>query len=402
MTFLAKAQALQEQLTGWRRHLHQHPELAYEEVETARFVEETLRGFGSDVESGVGKTGVVCLIEGKTAGPTVALRADMDALPIQDGKAVPYASSIPGKAHLCGHDAHTTMLLGAAQLLSRRPPESGNVKLIFQPAEEGLAGAKAMLEDGVLSSPDVSAIFGIHVHHTLEVGHLSVCPGQSSAASDAFDLTIIGEGGHAAHPHLSIDAVVIASEIVTSLQQLVSRQTDPLRPLVITVGKIEGGYARNVIAPSVRLEATVRTLHPEVRERVPALLERLIKGICNAFGATYTLEYRHGYPSVHNHPSLVPVLKEAAGEILGAGQLTLREPSMGGEDFAYYTQKIPGLICRLGTRNETKGTVHPLHHPMFDIDESALPLGSALHALFAHTYLNTERLSPDHREDSSG
>ena len=402
MTFLSEAQALQEQLSSWRRHLHQHPELAYEEVETGRFVEEALRGFGLDVKSGVGRTGVVGFIEGKAAGPTVALRADMDALPIQDGKAVSYASSVPGKAHLCGHDAHTTMLLGAAQLLSRRPPEIGNVKLIFQPAEEGRAGARAMIQDGVLSSPDVSAIFAIHVHHTLEVGHLSVCPGQSSAASDAFDLTVIGEGGHAAHPHLSIDAVVVASEIVTALQQLVSRQTNPLQPLVITVGKIEGGYARNVIAPSVRLEATVRTLHAEIRERVPALLERLIKGICDAFGATYELSYRHGYPSVHNHPSLVPVLKEAAGGMLDAGRLTLREPSMGGEDFAYYTQKIPGLICRLGIRNETKRTVYPLHHPMFDIDESALPLGSALHALLAHTYLNAGRLTSDYGGNSSG
>lgn len=390
MTFLGEAQALQEQLSSWRRHLHQHPEVAYEEVETARLVEEALRGFGIDVKSGVGKTGVVGFIEGKALGPTIALRADMDALPIQDGKSVSYTSSIPGKAHLCGHDAHTTMLLGAAQLLSRHPPENGNVKLVFQPAEEGGAGAKAMIEDGVLSSPEVSAIFGIHVHHSLEVGHLSVCPGQSSAASDAFDLTIIGEGGHAAHPHLSVDAIVVASEIVTALQQLVSRQTNPLQPLVITVGKIEGGYARNVIAPSVRLEATIRTLHVEVRERVPELLKRLVKGVCDAFGATYKLSYRHGYPSVHNHPSLVPVLREAVGKMLDTKQLTLREPSMGGEDFAFYTQKIPGLICRLGIRNETKETVYPLHHPMFDIDESALPLGSALHALFACTYLNNK------------
>lgn len=396
MTFLSEAQVLQDQLTAWRRHLHQHPELANEEIETARFVQEKLHSFGLNTESGVGKTGVVCLVEGETAGPTVALRADMDALPIQDGKSVSYASSISGTAHLCGHDAHTTMLLGAAQLLSRRPPKRGNVKLIFQPAEEGLAGAKAMIEDGVLSAPEVSAIFGIHVHHTLEVGHLSVCPGQSSAASDAFDLTIIGEGGHAAHPHLSVDAVVVASEIVTALQQLVSRQTNPLQPLVITVGKIEGGFARNVIAPSVRLEATVRTLHPEVRERVPKSLERLIKGVCDAFGATYILEYRYGYPSVHNHPSLVPVLQETAEEMLGAERLSLREPSMGGEDFAYYTEKIPGLIFRLGIRNENKGTTYPLHHPMFDIDESALPLGSALHASLAHAYLDAKLSPPKH------
>lgn len=381
------AEALGGRLTAWRRHLHRHPELAFEEVETAAFVAETLRGLGLDVQTGVGRTGVVGLVGGQGPGPTVALRADMDALPIQDEKSAPYASTRPGKMHGCGHDAHTAMLLGAAHLLAARPPERGSVKLVFQPAEEGLAGAAAMIEDGVLTGPDVAAIFAIHVHHTLEVGQLSVCTGQSSAASDAFDLTILGEGGHGAHPHLSVDAVTVAAEVVTALQQLVSRQTNPLQPLVITVGKIGGGYARNVIAPSVRLEGTVRSLHPEVRERVPVLLERLVRGVCEAFGATYRLEYRHGYPSVYNDPALLPVLEGAAEAVLGPGRLSVREPSMGGEDFAYYTQRVPGMIFRLGVRNEAKGIVHPLHHPKFDLDEAALPLGSALHAELAYRYL---------------
>ncbi|ADI14077.1 M20 metallopeptidase family protein [Truepera radiovictrix] len=381
------AEALGARLSAWRRRLHRYPELAFEETRTAAFVAETLRGVGLGVQTGVGKTGVVALVEGRAPGPTVALRADMDALPVQDEKSAPYASAHPGKMHGCGHDAHTAMLLGAAHLLAARPPGRGNVKLIFQPAEEGLAGAAAIIADGVLSGPEVAAIFAIHVHPTVEVGYASVCPGQSSAASDTFDLTIVGEGGHAAHPHLSVDAITVAAAVVTALQQLVSRQTNPLHPLVITVGKIAGGAARNVIAPSVRLEGTVRSLHPELRERVPVLLERLVRGVCEAFGADYRLEYRHGYPSVYNDPALLPFLEAATLEVLGPGRLSVREPSLGGEDFAYYTQRVPGLIFRLGTRGDDESTRYPLHHPKFDLDEAALPLGSALHAELAYRYL---------------
>ncbi|GAA0350108.1 M20 metallopeptidase family protein [Bacillus horti] len=380
---LADAKNIHQELIAWRRHLHQHPELGFEENDTSLFVQERLRQLGIEFQSGIGRTGVVGLIKGDEPGPTVALRADMDALPIQDAKNVPYASKIEGKAHLCGHDAHTTILLGAATLLTKNKPKKGQVKLIFQPAEEGFGGANEMIKDGVLKNPDVEIISGLHVHHTAETGFTTVCPGLSSAATDMFNLTIHGKGGHAAHPHLSVDSIAVTSEVVSALQQIVSRQVDPIAPLVITIGKIEGGYARNVIAPSVRLEGTVRTLDLQLRSEIEEKMNRVVKGICDAFGATHELEYEYGYPSVINDETLIPILQEASDTILGTGKLSLAKPSMGGEDFSYYAQQVPGIFFRLGIRNESKGTTFPLHHPMFDIDEDALPLGSAMLTQFA-------------------
>jgi amidohydrolase len=375
---LEYAKQMQDELTEWRRALHQFPELGFEEFNTARFVQEKLQEMGYSVQSQVGKTGVVAVLYGQIPGPTVGLRADMDALPIQDEKQVSYASKVPGKAHLCGHDAHTTMLLGVAKVLSQHPPEKGQVKFIFQPAEEGLAGAAAMIQDGVLKNPDVDLIFGLHVHHTAATGYVTVCPGLSTAATDKFNLTIIGKGGHAAHPHLSVDSVTVTAQVITALQHIASRQVDPLSPLVLTIGKIQGGYARNVIAPSILLEGTVRTLEPSVRETIERRIETVVQGVCQAFGATYELEYHYGYPSVINDESLVPLLSETASQILGEGRLSKSKPTMGGEDFSYYVQEVPGIMFRLGIRNEQKNAVYPLHHPMFDIDEAALPLGTAM------------------------
>lgn len=385
---LNAAKEIHNDLISWRRHLHQNPELAFEEESTALFVQEKLQELGIEYQSSIGRTGVVGLIKGEEPGPTVALRADMDALPIQDGKDVPYKSKVDGKAHLCGHDAHTTILLGAASLLTKFRPKKGQVKLVFQPAEEGFGGAKEMIKDGVLQNPDVSLIAGLHVHHTADTGYVTVCPGISSAATDGFNLTIYGKGGHAAHPHLSVDSIAVTAEVISSLQQIVSRQIEPTSPVVLTIGKISGGYARNVIAPSVTLEATVRTLDLQVREQMEGKINQIVKGICDAFGATYELEYNYGYPSVYNDESLLPLLEETTNAVLGEGKLSLAKPSMGGEDFSYYAQQVPGIFFRLGIRNEEKGTTNPLHHPLFDIDEDALPLGSTMLAQFAINALN--------------
>ena len=382
------AHELRPELVAWRRHLHAQPELAYREVATAAFVRERLAALGLRPSPPLaGGTGLTCLIEGQADGPTVALRADMDALPIQEANDVSYASTVPGVAHLCGHDAHTTMLLGAAALLGQDRPARGHVKLLFQPAEEGGAGAARMIEDGALDDPAVSAIFALHVFPDVEVGHLTVSPGQATAAADAFDIEVIGRGGHAARPHQAVDAIAVAAQVVSALQQLVSRQTDPLTPLVITIGKVEGGFARNVIAPSVRLEGTARSLDPALRERLPGLLEQLVGGVTKAFGASHTLSYRQGYPSTRNHPALLPTLEATVTDLLGEGRLTQLPPSMGGEDFAYYAERVPGMIARLGVRNEARGLVHPLHHPRFDLDEDALPLGAAVLADFARRWL---------------
>jgi amidohydrolase len=384
---LEEAQQIHNDLIAWRRELHKNPELGFQEEKTARFVEERLTNMGIEIQGRFGKTGIAALVRGKKPGSTVGLRADMDALPIQDQKSVPYASKVEGKAHLCGHDAHTTMLLGAAHILVKNPPEAGNVKLIFQPAEEGLGGADAMIKDGVLTNPTVGAIAALHVFPGIPTGQLTTVSGVSCAAADFIQIEIIGKGGHAAHPHLSVDSIAVTGEVISALQHIASRQIDPLSPIVITLGKIEGGYASNVIAPSVRLEGTVRTLDPAVRETIEKRIETVIKGICDAYGATFKFHYRYGYPSVVNAESLQPILAETAKDVLGEGSLSIAKPSMGGEDFAYFAQQIPGIMFRLGVGSEEKGSIYPLHHPFFDIDEDALPLGSAMLAQFVHNYL---------------
>lgn len=384
---LQKANELKQTLIDWRRYLHQHPELGFEETNTSLFVVEKLTEAGILDIRKMAATGIVAVIRGEEPGPTIMLRADMDALPIQDEKEVPYASKFPGKAHLCGHDAHTTILLGAAILLMRKGLDRGNVKLIFQPAEEGLAGAKAMVEAGVLTEPQVEAVAGLHVNPSIPVGHIAVCPGPCTAFSNRFHLIVKGKGGHAAHPHLSVDSVTVAAEVVGALQQVISRQLDPLSPAVLTIGKISGGYARNVIAPEVAMEGTVRCLDRAISEQIREKMEQIIKGVCDGFGATYQFDYQQGYPAVVNEPKLIPLLQQTTEDVLGENHFSIIKPSMGGEDFSYYTEQVPGVFFRLGVRNEAKGIIYPNHHPLFDIDEEALPIGAAMLAQFALHYL---------------
>jgi amidohydrolase len=383
---LEKAFQLREQIKAWRRDFHQHPELGFEEVRTSKIVAEHLESLGIEVERNIGKTGVVGVIRGKSEGPTIALRADMDALPIEDRKTVDYKSKVPGKMHACGHDSHTSMLMGAAKLLSEMPvPEKGNVKFIFQPAEEGLGGAPAMMEDGALLNPKVDAIAGLHIDPLIESGTLAVVRNQAMAAADTFEVKVIGVGGHAARPHQTVDSITIAAEVISALQHVVSRQIDPLDPAVLTIGKITGGTATNIIAPEVTFIGTVRTLNPEVREAMPGKMESIIKGITEAFGASYEFEYDMGYPSVINDDQMVDLLEKTAIELIGNDKFNYMRPSMGGEDFSYYTKEVPGVFFRLGAM---KDVTYPLHHPMFDINDDILPLGSAALVQLALNYLN--------------
>lgn len=386
-TSLSQAEELKDKIIEWRRHLHKHPELSFEEYKTAEFVKEKLEKLNFEIEYPVAKTGLVATLKGETKGPTVALRADMDALPIQEEGETEYKSTVEGVGHLCGHDAHTAILLGAAHIISENPPKRGNIKLLFQPAEEGYGGADVMVQEGALKNPDVEAVAGLHVHPTIKTGETSITEGFATACTDSFDIKIIGKGGHAAHPHLSIDPIAISSTVIASLQQIVSRNIDPLENIVLTIGKIEGGFARNVIAPEVTLEGTVRLLNPDLRPKVKETMHQYLNGVTSGMGASYELEYTYGYPSVYNDPALIPTLRATVDKILGEGQLLDVNPSMGGEDFSYFAREVPGVFFRLGT-NGGEDTAYPNHHPKFNVDEDALHYGAAILSQFAYDYLD--------------
>jgi amidohydrolase len=379
-----RAEQLSGDLVAWRRDFHRRPELGFEEVHTSQVVAEHLERLGVPVRRGCGKTGVVGLLHGTaagaTAGPTLALRADMDALPGHG----------PGdRAHLCGHDAHTAMLMGAAQILvENREQLAGTVKFVFQPAEEGLGGAKAMIEDDVLIDPAVDAALGLHVYPFLPTGQISVTRGVSCAAVDWFTIRVVGEGGHAGHPHRSVDAVVVAAQIVTALQTITSRQVDPLEAAVLTIGTINGGVAPGAIAADVELTGTVRTLNPDVRASVKARMTAVCQGIAQSFGARCEIRYDAGPPALVNDDAVLDLVAETAEALLGKDNCRPGVTSMGGEDFACFTEKVPGAMFRLGVGDGTPRTSHPLHHPEFDLDEKALPIGTALLAAAALRYLS--------------
>ncbi|MFP4200029.1 MAG: M20 family metallopeptidase [Clostridia bacterium] len=392
-----EAENLLPELTRLRRQFHMNPELGMEEVETAASVSEYLRSLDLEVIEGVGGTGVIGLLRGTMDGSTVALRADMDALPMDEDTGVEYASRVSGKMHSCGHDAHTACLLGVAKVLTRLTDGgknlAGNVKFLFQPAEEGPGGAEPMLADGAFEDPPVDAVFGLHVDVNCEVGTVGVRYGVITAAADEVKIEIVGSGGHGAHPDKSVDSVVVASHVVTALQTIVSREISPTESAVITIGKIEGGYRHNIIAPKVQMDATVRSLSPEIRDMLPGRIEGIIDGVTRAMRAEYTLEYDFGYPPLENDPAMVDVVARTARALLGADRVkTLDEPSLGAEDFAYFAQAAPGCFFRLGVRNEDKGLgVYPNHNPKFDLDEGSLAVGVKVMAGSALNYLASNR-----------
>ncbi len=382
---------IKPELIAWmreiRRTIHAWPELAYEERHTASLIVKELKALGLNPQTGVAQTGVV--VDIGQGLPIVALRADMDALPLQEETGLPFASKRPGVMHACGHDGHVAMLLGAAALLLENPPP-GRVRLIFQPAEEKGAGARAMIQAGVLEG--VHSIFGGHIDRHFKVGEIAVNTGLICAYTDSFFLEIKGKGGHAAWPHEAVDAVVVGSLLVMGLQTIISREINPAYPCVITVGKFMAGNAHNVIAERALLEGTIRSTHPEARKRILDGLKRISKGVADLHRAEIEINIKEGYPPVINHPEAAAWAREAAEAVVGhKGVVKQPHPSLGGEDFSFYLQKIPGCFVRLGAQKRGLESV-PAHSPHFDFDEGVLPVGALFFATVAHIALNKIRI----------
>lgn len=361
-----------DEVIQWRRHLHQHPELSFQEYETAKFIKEKLTGFGLPFQDQVGGNGIVATLTGAQPGKTIALRADFDALPIQDEKDVPYRSKNPGVMHACGHDGHTAALLGTAKVLSRYKDKlKGNIVFIFQHAEETPpGGAKSMVEENVLA--DVDYVFAAHLASDIPLGKIAVGEGYTMAAVDKFKITIQGKGGHGARPHEAIDSIVIGSEVVHSLQKIVSRKVNPLDSAVVTIGVFQAGSAFNVIADQAVLEGTVRTFSESVRQQIREDIETIVKGITSAYKADYSIDYLFGYPALFNHKEETNTIRSLFEEAFSKENVIEMIPSMGAEDFAYFLLEKPGSYFRVGARNEKEETHFPHHHPRFDFDERAL------------------------------
>lgn len=409
--------AITPELDAWlretRRYLHMHPELSLEETNTARFVAGHLRELGIPHRTGVGGdgrplhlppellaaagitpkpttggNGVVALIEGGRPGKTLLLRADMDALPIEEQNDVPYRSQRPGVMHACGHDAHTTILLGVAEVLnSLKAHLPGRVKLMFQPAEEGPAGALAMIHDGVLDDPPVDAALALHVDPSHRAGEIAVSGGPATAAADTFKITVRGFGGHAARPQAAVDPIVIAAQLVVALQTLVSREIDPLKPAVVTVGRLTAGTTDNVIPNEATLEGTVRTYDAAVRDHIERRIGELARGLAQAMRAEANVIYLRGYPPLYNDPALAALVQEVGRELLGPEHVYERAPIMAAEDFAYIAERVPACMFSLGVANPERGIRYPVHHPRFDLDEDALAVGVRVMATAALRWL---------------
>lgn len=361
-----------------RRQFHENPELGFQEFETSRAVAERLAAIGvEDIRTGIAVTGVTGLIHGgKGPGKVVLLRADMDALPILEENDVPYKSRIDGKMHACGHDAHTAMLLGIASVLADRKSEfAGTVKVLFQPAEEGGGGAKVMIDEGVLSDPNVDAVFGMHMDQGRPLGTISTRPGPALAAADRFYVKIKGKGGHGAHPDRTYDPIAIGAQIVTALQTIVAREIDPVQPAVCTVGALIAGEAANVIPDTAILRGTLRSFDPDVRVHLGEAVERLVRGIATAMRAEVEYEYSPGYPPTVNDPEMTKFVMEVATEVVGAENVIEAKQQMGAEDFSYFLEQRPGNFYFVGSANEDRGLVWGHHHPRFDIDEESMANG---------------------------
>lgn len=383
--FQAKATDLHSQIIAWRRHLHANPELSFREYNTAAYVETMLGEMGIRSQRMAG-TGVTAVIEGGiSGGKTIALRADMDALPVTEANNVEYKSKIEGVMHACGHDVHTACLLGAACLLNEtRQLWKGKVKLIFQPGEEKLpGGASLMIKEGVLANPAPDAIFGQHVMPFIETGKAGFRSGIYMASTDEIYLTVKGKGGHGAMPHLNIDPVAIAAQLITSLQQVVSRNANPVIPSVLSFGKVIAEGATNVIPDQVYMEGTFRTMDENWRSRAHELIKEIVNSVCSMYGAAAQLEIRKGYPVLKNNEALTYQARNAAAEYLGADNIVDLDLWMAAEDFAFYSQEIPACFYRLGTGNKALGITSPVHTPTFNIDENALPIGAGLLAWMA-------------------
>lgn len=378
--FLADAHTLYDELVATRRDLHMHPELGFQEFRTARIVAEKLESLGYEVISGVGKTGVVGILGGAQSGDcTVLLRFDMDALPIQEENDVPYCSQVPGVMHACGHDAHVAVGLGVATLLARhRDRFGGTIKLMFQPAEEGLGGARAMIADGVLKSPDVDVALALHVTSGLNTGLAIVRSGALLAAADDLHIIVHGHGGHAAQPEQTVDAVLVASHIVVALQSIVSRNISPEETGVVTVGSFHAGNASNVIAETAELRGSIRCFSPEIRSTLHQRIRDVANGIASALGATVEVSIISLVDPTINAPKPTALVHQVASEVLGEEHIVTTFRTTGGEDFSAVLVEVPGQFFFLGARDIERGLHYPHHNPRFDIDETCLPHGVAI------------------------
>ncbi len=380
------AQDFAPRLIEIRRHIHSHPELSGEEYQTSAYIAGVLSSCGLNVQESVGKTGVVGeLIGSGSDRRTLAIRTDMDALPIQEHPKFDFASRKQGIMHACGHDVHSTLGLGTAMVLSQLVDKlPGNVRFLFQPAEEIAQGAKWMVKDGAIEG--VNAIYGVHVFPSIPVRRIGIRYGALTSAADELEIVIQGESGHGARPHQAIDAIWIAAQVITTLQQAISRTQNPLHPIVLSIGQIEGGRGHNIIADRVRMVGTVRSLHADSHANLPQWIENIVQGVCQTFGAKCQVDYRRGVPSVYNDKILTQIIESATREAWGdASVQILPEPSLGAEDFSVYLDRVPGCMFRLGVGHNGK-TNYPLHHPKFEVDEEAIITGVVTMAYAAYKY----------------
>jgi amidohydrolase len=378
---------LHDDITAWRRDLHAHPELQYDVHRTAATVAEKLKSFGCDeVVTGIGRTGVVGVIRGNrpAAGPkAIGLRADMDALPIEEGTGLPYRSTVPGKMHACGHDGHTAMLLGAARYLAETRNFAGNAVVIFQPAEEGGAGGKAMIQDGLMDRFAIGEVYGMHNYPGLPVGQFAIRPGPIMASADHVSIDIEGVGGHAARPHLTVDSVMVGAQIVNQLQTIVSRNVDPLQSAVISICTFHAGNADNVIPQTARLQGTARSLTPEVRDLLEQRLREVVEGVARLHGAKASLRYRRGYPVLRNHERETGFAAAVAGQVVGGDKVdAAAAPVMGAEDFSFMLEARPGAFIFVGN-----GDSAGLHHPAYDFNDDVIPIGTSYWVKLVETAL---------------
>ena len=381
-----RSQELFEKVKGYREHLHKYPELSYQEFNTMQFVSDTLTQLGIEHKAGVGDTGVVALIYGDKNTPNqpcIGLRADLDALPIREENQVEYKSTVDGVMHACGHDVHTSILLGVAEILNELKDELLQpVKLIFQPGEEkNPGGATLMIRDGVLHNPEVKEMYALHVFPDMITGNVGFREGLYMASCDEIYVTIHGKGGHGATPHVTVDPILIGASIITTIQQIISRNCDPTIPSVLTFGHFEGLGATNIIPDKVHLKGTFRTMNEIWREKAWELIKTHVKNVTEAYGGTAEIEISKGYPYLENNPKITGILREKAIDYLGASKVEALPIRMTSEDFSYYSQEIPVCFFRLGVRNESKGIVYGVHHPKFNIDSEALKTGMQIMSL---------------------
>ena len=387
MTLIKDIENFHDEMTIWRRDIHQHPELAFEETRTSDFVAEKLKEFGIETHRGMAKTGVVGTIK-NGEGPSIGLRADLDALPLDEKNTFEYASANHGKMHACGHDGHTTMLLGAAKYLAKSKNFQGTVHFIFQPAEEGGGGGDIMVKEGLFEKFHVDSVYGMHNWVGLEAGHFGVGVGPIMAAADTFDLIINGKGGHAAMPHQCIDPIIVASQVLTALQSISSRNTHPVDSLVISVTQIHAGDAYNIIPDTVKMHGTVRTFLSETRDEIPSKMLKVSEGVCNAMGASCELNYIHGYPATVNSITETDISAKAAIDLVGEDKVVRNPtPSMASEDFSYMLQARPGCYVWLGIGTVEDKNRFSLHSSNYDFNDHVLPIGAAYWATLVENEL---------------